>query len=302
MLILQQMIVLFLMMMVGYTCFRKGLLNAEAGKKLSGIVVNVANPALILTSSIQEGSITGSNLVTAMIAVAVMYTSLLLIAMVIPRLLRVKREEAGVYRAMSIFSNIGFMGFPIIASIYGNGALLYGALFLIPYNILIYTYGIAVMKRADAPKENISVSKIFNIGVIASILAILIYMLRIPVPGFIGVTLTQLGNLAAPLSMIVIGGSLAVIDLKKLFTDVKLLCFSMIKLLLIPAAGVLFAGQFIRDEVLLGVCMVMLAAPVGSMTAMLAQQYDGDYELASKGVVLTTLLSVITLPIISALL
>ena len=87
----------------------------------------------------------------------------------------------------------------------------------------------------------------------------------------------------------------------KLFTDVKLLLFSAIKLLLIPVVGVLVIRQFVPNEMICGVCMVMLATPVGSMTAMLAQQYDGDYEMASKGVALTTVLSVVTMPIVSML-
>ena len=84
-------------------------------------------------------------------------------------------------------------------------------------------------------------------------------------------------------------------------TDLRLLLFSVIKLLVLPAAGVLVIRQFVDNEVILGVCLVMLATPVGSMTAMLAQQYDGDYEMASKGVALTTILSVATIPLVSML-
>ncbi len=101
--------------------------------------------------------------------------------------------------------------------------------------------------------------------------------------------------------MMVIGASLATINLKKLFTDLRLLLFSVIKLLVLPAVGVMVIRQFVDNEVILGVCLVMLATPVGSMTAMLAQQYDGDYEMASKGVALTTILSVATIPLVSML-
>ena len=97
----------------------------------------------------------------------------------------------------------------------------------------------------------------------------------------------------------VIGASLAAIDLKGLFTDGKLLLFSGIKLVLLPVAGIWIIRQFVQTESMLGVCMVMLATPVGSMTAMLSQQYDGDYETASKGVALTTILSVVTMPLVS---
>ena len=99
--------------------------------------------------------------------------------------------------------------------------------------------------------------------------------------------------------MMIIGASLASLNLKELFMDGKLLVFSFIKLVVIPVAGVLLIRQFVSSEVICGVCMVMLATPVGSMTAMLAQQYEGDYEMASKGVALTTVLSVVTMPLVA---
>ena len=120
-------------------------------------------------------------------------------------------------------------------------------------------------------------------------------------PTFIKSTVTYLSNLTAPLSMMVIGASLATINIKKLFMDVKLLIFSAIKLIVIPVAGVLIIRQFVDNDIICGVCMVMLATPVGSMTAMLAQQYDGDYEMASRGVALTTVLSVATMTLVAML-
>lgn len=142
---------------------------------------------------------------------------------------------------------------------------------------------------------------ILNVGFIACIVTIIIYFLDLRVPAFAESTLTHLSNLTSPLSMMVIGASLAAIDLRKLFTDGKLLLFSAIKLVVIPIIGLLVIRQFVDSEMLLGVCLVMLATPVGSMTAMLAQQYDGDYEMASKAVALTTILSVATMPLVSGI-
>ncbi len=310
MLLLQQMIVLFILMGIGYFCNRKDIITEEVSKKLSAIVVNIANPALILTGSMGEERIQGKELLLTAVIMLIMYGALLLLAFFLPVLLRVEKKSRGTYQAMTVFSNIGFMGFPVIAALYGNGALLYAALFMIPYNILIYTYGISAMTGKEketsreknlSQKKASSIGRIFNIGVIACILTILIYLFGIPVPAFVKTTVTHLSNLTAPLSMMVIGASLADIDLKKLFTDGKLLVFSAIKLVLIPVIGVLLIRQFVDNQVLCGVCMVMLATPVGSMTAMLAQQYDGDYEMASRGVALTTILSVATMPLVSAI-
>ncbi len=304
MILLQQMIVLFLLMCVGFLCYKLKMITDEVSKKLSAIVVNIANPAMVLTGCMSEDKIEGRELLLVAALVVIIYVVLVVLAMIIPALLKVDKKSRGVYQAMTIFSNIGFMGYPLVSALYGSGALLYASLFTIPYNILIYTFGVSVMSAGEkvSVRESFSLKRVLNVGVIACIITIIVYLLQLPVPGFIKTTTTYLSNLTAPLSMMVIGASLAVIDIKKLFTDGRMLLFSALKLLAIPVIGVLLIRQFVDNEVICGVCMVMLATPVGSMTAMLAQQYDGDYEMALKGVALTTVLSVITMPVVSMIL
>ena len=300
---LQQMIVLFLVMLIGLIAYKMDYINDNASKKLSSIVVNIANPALILSSILgMDNTVTGKNLLVTMVIAVTLFASLLVLAIFVPWLFRVDKSSYGAYRVMTVFSNIGFMGFPIISAVYGNSALLYGTLFLIPYNVLIYTYGIYTMKqRAGDEKEPFRLGLICNSGVIACVLAIVLFALGVKLPAFLGSVISMLSNLTAPLSMMVIGASMATIDLKKLAGDYKLLLFAGFKLLLVPVIGTLVVRQLVENEVICGVTMVMLATPVGSMTAMLAQEYEGDYELASKGVMLTTLLSVVTLPVVSAI-
>ena len=353
MVMLQQMIVMFLMMAVGYLCYRKQILTEEVSRKVSAIVVNVANPCMILSSALTDQQMQGKELVQTLAIVVMMYVFLLVMAQLLPRILCIQKESRGAYAAMTVFANIGFMGFPVLAAMYGNGALLYGAVFQIPFNILIYTYGVAVLTRkpgacakteqdvkaevdvkaepngktgerqdaqgitaaVNGKSENIEngseqqgklqgtveiVKKIFNIGVIACIAAMLLYFLQTPVPSFLQAFITNLGNLTAPLSMMIIGASLAQMPLKELFLDKKLLLFSLVKLLLLPAVWMIMVNRVAEQEILRGVCLVMMATPAGSMTAMLAQQYGGDYETASRGVALTTVFSVITMPLLAA--
>ncbi len=303
MLLLEQMIVLFLLMGVGFYCYKKDIITDESSKKLSAIVVNIANPAMVLTGCMGDSKIKGMELLQIALIIVLIYGALLLLAILIPKLLHIEKKSEGAYRAMTVFSNIGFMGFPVISALYGREALLYASLFTIPYNTLIYTYGVSAMSAGNKKetKGSFAWDRVFNAGVIACIITIIVYLLQLPVPEFIESTVTNLSNLTAPLSMMVIGASLATINMKKLFTDVKLLLFSAIKLIIIPVIGMLIIRRFVSNEMICGVCMVMLATPVGSMTAMLAQQYDGDYEMASKGVALTTVLSVVTMPIVSML-
>ncbi|MCR5250529.1 MAG: AEC family transporter [Lachnospiraceae bacterium] len=304
MILLQQMTILFLIMLIGLICRKRGLITDEGSSVLSKIVVNVSNPALILSAGMNKATVVeGRDLLTLAAVSLGMYVFLILISWPFVRILRLKKHEYGTFRVMTVFSNIGFMGFPLISAVYGSEALLYASFFVIPYNVLIYTWGIALMKKGDkqgdGEREKLSIGKIFNIGVIACILTIILYLGRIRVPGFLESTVSSLSALTAPLSMIVIGDSLAKMKIRELLTDKKILLFSLIKQLLIPVAGVFLLGLLGLDDRTRAVCMVMLATPVGSMTAMLAQQYDGEYDLASKGVALTTLLSVATMPCVA---
>lgn len=304
MLLLQQMIIMFLLMSVGFVGSKIGMITEETSKRLSAIVVNIANPAMILVSGISDERMEGRELLSLTVVILAIYAVLLLLAYLLPVLLRVDPKSRGVYQAMTVFSNIGFMGYPIIAALYGSSAVLYGALYSIPFNILIYTFGVSALRKKEngAEKKKLSLKEVLNIGVITSIISLILYLWQIRVPGFLTDTLSYLGNLTAPLSMMVIGASMTSISLRELFTDVRLLLFSLIKLLLIPVFGMLLIRQVVTNEVICGVFMIMLATPAGSMTAMLAQEYDGDYETASRGVTLTTLLSVITMPVVSLLL
>lgn len=301
MLMLQQMVILFILMMIGFIGFKINLIDDYTNKKLSGIVVNIANPALIISGALSNhDDISVTSILRVASLAVIIFAVLIIISYVIPLIIRAERNDYGLYRAMLIFSNIGFMGLPIISSLYGSSSLLYASIFLIPYNLLIYTYGILLIKKKDDNgKIKIKIKEVLNIGVLACIVMIIIYAFNIKLPQWCVSTITNLSNLTAPLSMFVIGSSLAMINFKQIFCDVKLIVFTLIKLIIIPVAGMFILKIFIHDEVINGICLVMLSTPVGSMNAMLAREYDGNYELASRGVALTTILSVATLPLVS---
>lgn len=295
------MIVLFIYMLLGYYGSRKGVLDMKAGKVLSWIVINIANPALLLNSAVGgDGKASGQELVHTAVIAVLMFAVLLILAWLAPIVFRASEDEKGIYKLMTTFNNIGFMGFPVIAAVYGSEALLYAAIFTLPFNVLIYTYGIAMVRGKDTEGKGIQWKQICNIGVISCLAAVVLYLSSVPVPGFARTAITGLSGLTGPLSMMVIGISLSSISIKELFLDVKLLLYAAVKLLVIPIVGTMIIRQFIENEILVAVCMIMLATPVASMAVMLAGQYDRNVELASKGVAITTILSVITIPVVSA--
>ncbi len=296
------MAVLFILMGVGFICGKKGFIDDAFAKNMSWIVVNIATPGMILAAGMNdESTIRGESLAFGFLVAFLVYVFLIAFSFLLIPLVRVPDEDKNVYRVMAIFSNIGFMGLPIIQAAYGSEAVLYGALFQFPYNFLMYTYGIAAMRGENPFKSAESMKRVLNVGVISSTLAIIIYISGIHMPSFISVSARHLSNLAAPLSMMVIGQSMIHMKPKELIGDIRLLIFSLIKLIAVPVIGVLLLRLFIKDTMMLSVCYIMLATPIGSMTAMLSAQYGGNYKLASKGVALSTIMSVVTIPLVSLL-
>lgn len=297
MVLLQQMGILFVYMMIGYVACKKEYFDQEFGKKLSWLVVNVANPMLATSAVVNnEEQIAKKDFYVTVLLAICFYAFFLILAQILPRLIGVQKSDIGVYKMMTTFNNIGFMGFPVIAAAYGNGALIYAVPFSIMFNILCYTWGIQTLCGGG---EKGNWKRIINIGTISGIISIVLFFMQIPVPKMICFLSAGLSNLTGPLSMLVIGISIAAMELKDLFTDVKLLKFALIKLLAVPVAAMLLVCQVIDNRLICEVFLVMMATPAASMCAMLSQQYGGDYELAAKGVALTTILSVVTMPIVS---
>ena len=297
MVLLQQMGILFVYMMIGYVACKKEYFDQEFGKKLSWLVVNVANPMLAISAVVNnEEQIAKKDFYVTVLLAICFYAFFLILAQSLPRLIGVQKSDIGVYKMMTTFNNIGFMGFPVIAAAYGNGALIYAVPFSIMFNILCYTWGIQTLCGGG---EKGNWKRIINIGTISGIISIVLFFMQIPVPKMICSLSAGLSNLTGPLSMLVIGISIAAMELKDLFTYVKLLKFALIKLLAVPVAAMLLVCQVIDNRLICEVFLVMMATPAASMCAMLSQQYGGDYELAAKGVALTTILSVVTMPIVS---
>ncbi len=300
MILLQQMLVLFFYMLIGYFFAKRDIFDSHFCSGISWLVTNVANPALVISAVVNgDGTIRGEELLLVTGIAVVTYVVLLVMAALIPKVLRISaKDDICVYRNMTVFSNIGFMGFPLISATYGQGALLYAVVFQLVFFLLLYTYGVQNMKGGGKMEWK----RFLNAGVICGILAVILYLTDLEVPEIIKTASDGLGSLCGPLSMIVIGISLAQIPLRSLVTDLKMDLFALVKLLVVPVIGILLIRLVTDNAILLGVCLVMLGTPAGSITAMMAQQYHRGVETASRGVALTTILSVITIPLLSLLL
>ena len=296
MILLKQMTVLLAVMFLGYFMAGKKVLNEDVCRSISWIIVNIANPALIMSGCLDlQEAVGAKDIVYTFVTACIMFAVLIVAAWILPLIFRFKPVEKGAYKVMLVFSNFGFMGFPIINAMYGTKGILYASVFLIPFDILIYTYGVVVIgeKTKKLPLKNI-----LNIGVIACVLLLVCVLTKTQLPDTAGNFIEMLSNITAPLSMMVIGASMLDLSFKRLFKNYKLLLFSVVRMIVIPVIGGMLIKHLITGDVLQGVSLILLAAPVASMSAMLAQQYNGEYELASQGVALSTIMSVITMPMV----
>lgn len=305
--VIQQMLVLFALMVVGYACYKASWLDKNAYGRLSKIVVNVMNPMLIINGVLNKD--TGDDyrkVLINLLLVGIYFILLTVLSFLIVKILRIKKPVESLYRLMMIFSNVGFIAIPVISSVYGEGAVLYIAFYILGYNFLLYTYGLHLVEESitgDGKKEKgKGYKKMINSGVVACLAAILIFAAKIRVPSSVEAFVSYLGEPAVPLSMILIGASMAQQDLKRLFTDIKMYLFLLFRLLVVPVTAALLIRGFALDEKIAGTFILMLAMPVGSIVVLLAADQGADESCCIKGSVLSTLFSVITIPVVSFLL
>lgn len=307
--VLQQMTVLFIIMMVGYVCSKISWLDKASCGKLSKLVVNVMNPMLIINGIINKE--TGNDyrkILLNLLLMTIYFVILIFLSFVVVRLLKIEKQKESLYRLMMIFSNVGFIGIPVISSVCGETSVLYIAFYILGYNFLLYTYGLQLVgKGNETTKETTRKTKNFraflkemaNPGVLACLAAIMLFAFQIRVPAPVETLVAYLGEPAVPMSMILIGASMAQQSLKEMFSDIRMYLFLFIRLLVIPITAALVIGNFALDRQIAGVFVLMLAMPVGSIVVLLAAEQGVDESCCTKGSILSTLFSVATIPIVS---
>ncbi|WP_329382013.1 AEC family transporter [Anaerofustis butyriciformans] len=297
--IITQMIVLFLVMTLGYILEKIGYMDKHVSSKLNILILNVTTPCLIL-SSVTTGEISynKSTVFLILLIAFLMYLILPFIAILLNKILKIEKENFGLYMFMTIFSNIGFMGYPVTKTIFGESAVFLCSLFNMVFGIFVYSLGIYLFNMDSKEKTKFDFKKVINPGMISSVLAIIIFIFSINIPSFLSSTFEMVGSITSPLAMILIGCSLARIPVKEIFNEYKLYPYTIIKQVLIPLASMFILKHVITNPLILGLTIIVMAMPVGNITVMFAGKYEGNAALASKGVFITTICSFITIPIL----
>ena len=297
--IITQMIVLFLVMALGYLCEKIGYVDEYVSKKLNILLLNVTTPCLILSSvSTNDISFEKSTVFLILLIAFLMYLILPFIAIILNKIIKIEKENFGLYMFMTIFSNIGFMGYPVTKTIFGESAVFLCSLFNMVFGIFVYSLGIYLFNLDSKEKTKFDLKKVINPGMVSSILAIIIFIFSINIPTFLSSTFEMVGSITSPLAMMLIGCSLARLPIKNIFNEYKLYPYTLIKQIVIPIIMMYILRPFITDPLILGLTIIVLAMPAGNITVMFASKYDGNIALASKGVFITTICSFITIPIL----
>lgn len=305
--IVNQMLLLFLLMAAGFIADKCKVMNADLNRGLSKLVLNVTLPAMVLAAVLKADHSLETAQVFVLLGVAVgLYLFLIPLGYLFTKLLAVKDGEKGVYRYSFIFGNIGFMGFPVVAAIYAGDsvmAVFYASFFQLPFCFLNYTLGVHLMAGEDAPKRPLWKAAL-QPGVIVPIVGLALYLLNVSMPDVIVGTADKLGSITTPASMLIIGATVAEMPLKNVFVTWRLYPATVIKIALIPGLfwALLRLLHLPLDPIMLGVAVIMAAMPTANSSTMLCHTYGGDAELAASSVVVTTIASVVGVPLLAWLL
>ena len=299
--VINQMIVVFLLILVGLLCAKLGLIDVEFKKKLSFIVLNVAQVATILSAGMSVGTDVEAGKLLSIVGISCVAQALLYgLSFLLNWGLRVPKSERGTYQFMTTFNNVGFMGFPIVSALLGSTALFYNSLFNIPFYLLSYALGM-VMLTGRGGKLN---PKTFLLcpPLLAAVGAALIVLLRIRFPAAVVTATTTLGNMTTPGAMLVIGASLGHMSVKEVFGDWRPYVFALLKQLISPVLVWLVLRLFVSDPLVLKMSVVLCAMPSAMNATMMALQYGGQEKVASRGVFISTVFSLFTIPLMVFLL
>lgn len=289
--IINQMTVLFALMAIGYIVNKTGILHGRANRYFSSFLLKVALPATILNSALTQSHLDKLSVIyIALIAVGT-FILLPFLSKIIARIFHMEST----YQLMMNYSNLGFMGFPIIENVFGSEYVFYAAIFLMVFNVHIFTFGIITLQGKSGSFKG-SLKKLCTPGIISALLAFILVLFPVKFPTPVTTVIASLGNITTPLAMIVIGSQLAQVSIISALKNHKLYIMSVFKLLIYPILiyGILYL--LIGNTTITQISAILTALPVAGNVTMLCSEYHGNSSLSAQGTCLSTLLSLFTLP------
>ena len=295
------MLMIFGIVLVGLFAAKRNLWAGELDRKLSVFIMNISMPALILASVMgNDLAFENSELIALGVVAVVNYVVLIGLAYLSPHLFKVNKARLGICRFMLAFGNVSFIGYPVCDAVFGSKAVFCASVLNIPFNLLVFTIGVSFINGGKA-KSAFSPKLILSPCVIASLIAVVIAVARIQMPTPVGQWFHLLGDLTTPCALLIIGSSLSHIPVRDMFGNRFVYSMTVLRLIILPLAvgGVLAlmgVNPFVSD-----VAVVLSAMPVATNGIMLCLQYGKDERVMTQGLFFTTLMSVVTIPLVAYL-
>ncbi len=288
-----QVVAMFLMMVIGAVLYRGQLVDNAGSKQLSNVALYVATPAVILQSLATTFDAAKMAAGAACMALSFIFT---LVSAGVARLYFRDRQRAA--QLGITISNMGFMGIPLVQSVLGEEYVFYISACMAGQVPLIWSYGIWLISQ-DTSK--ISLKKIAtNPSIVAVVVGIVLFCCSIDLTGVIKVTAQDMGNLNTGLAMLVMGIYLAQTDLRSLVRDRNLYAACALRLLAVPAIVIAVMVLLPLDPIVKLVVVIALSTPCGTVSAMFPQMFGGDYRFGAGLASVSTLLSLVLMPLVLA--
>ena len=296
--VINQIIILTIMMIIGAVLRKLKIITDSVNVGFSSILMNLTLPCMIIYSFNFEFSM---EMLKNAIMILFYSIGIHIILIVLSKLAYLKFENTkkNVFKFATIFSNCGFVGYPIVQGLFGNVGVFYTSIFTIPFNIFMWSYGVMLFTGENDFK---SIKKnLLNAPLICTFLGVAIFLFSIKLPQPVLSTLGDIGNMTTPISMFIVGSMLADVKLKDVFKGFDIYYLNFVKLILAPILVFIVLRLLQVDETILCICVIMVAMPSASLIGIFSEKYNGDKLTASKCAFLTTILSIITIPIIMSI-
>ena len=288
---------ILILILVGYFAVKKGMLSQKGLSEITDLLIRIVTPCLIVSSflSAESGKLGAMDLFLAV----VLPTASIVVSIAMSYLFFRKESKARqkVLRFSMIFGNVGFMGIPLVQGIVGSDGVLYGSFFISVFNVFCWTYGYTMMGGGGVKLKTL----LLNPGVIGLAIGLPIYFFNLRLPELIATPVEMIAGLNTPLAMMVVGGYIARVELKAFLSDPAVYKVAALRLLVVPAVYLGIVLLVRPNDALLVSSVIQAATPVAANCVLVAVQHGGDAELASKSVAVTTVLSVITIPLFTVL-
>lgn len=294
-----EMLVLLFAIVLGYGANRMGIMGGEMDQKVSKLLLTFTLPSMILAAVVTGDALPGLTEVLSVLKVALVFYLLEAVFMLaVPRFLGGTPAQKGVWRYALMFPNVGFIGYPVAVALFGQEALFYAVVLALPFNLMSFALGPLLLVGA----KRFKLRQVFSPCVVAALLALILALSGLRPPALVGEMLDFVGGITVPLSLLLVGSLLAGLPAGQVFASPKLWILSALRLLVMPAALCLILRRIDIGYMVLGVAVTQMAMPVAVNGSMLSMEYGGDTQCMAQVTFLSTLASIVTIPVIAALL